>query len=226
LNVERVRRILANDLSPEAAKPPGRPPELCDGCSHRVVFQALHDLDCIVAGDIGCYALGVLPPFSAMDCCVCMGSSIGIGLGLRHVLPQDEAKRVVSVIGDSTFIHSGMTGLAEMIYNPPPTGHVVVILDNGTTAMTGHQEHPGTGRSLAHQPTGKVIYEDLGRALGIEAVHVIMLGKASAEFAQLLKASLASEKLVLIVARRPCVLIAKNIREYQNCARTPELQFK
>ena len=217
LNVDRVRRILAHDISAEPARPPGKPPELCDGCSHRVVFQALHNLDCIVAGDIGCYALAVLPPFSAMDCCVCMGSSIGIGLGLRHVLPPAEAKRVVSVIGDSTFVHSGMTGLAEMIYNPPPTGHVVVILDNSTTAMTGHQEHPGTGRTLDHAPTGRVIYEDLGRALGIEKVHVLPLGKDCAEFQQLLIESLASEKLVLIVARRPCVLAAKRIRDYEKC---------
>jgi indolepyruvate ferredoxin oxidoreductase alpha subunit len=215
LNVDRVRRLLARDSSPEPARPPGKPPELCDGCSHHVVFQTLKNLDCIVAGDIGCYALGVLPPYSAMDCCVCMGSSIGIGLGLRHVLPPAEAKRVVSVIGDSTFVHSGMTGLAEMIYNPPPTGHVIVILDNSTAAMTGHQEHPGTGRTLEHAATGKVVYEDLGRALGIERVHVLPLGKDNAEFQQLLVESLASEKLVLIVARRPCVLVAKNIREYE-----------
>lgn len=218
LNVDRVRRILARDESPEPARPPGRPPELCDGCSHHVVFQALKNLDCIVAGDIGCYALGVLPPYSAMDCCVCMGSSIGIGLGLRQVLPPAEAKRVVSVIGDSTFVHSGITGLAEMIYNPPPTGHVVVILDNGTTAMTGHQEHPGTGRTLDHAPTGKVVYEDLGRALGIEKVHVLPLGKDCAPFQQLVKESLDSGKLVLIIARRPCVLAAKNIREYEKLA--------
>jgi indolepyruvate ferredoxin oxidoreductase alpha subunit len=215
LNVDRVRRILARDLSAEPVRPPGKPPELCDGCSHHVVFQALKNLDCIVAGDIGCYALGVLPPYLAMDCCVCMGSSIGIGLGLRHVLPPVEARRVVSVIGDSTFVHSGITGLAEMIYNPPPTGHVVVILDNSTTAMTGHQEHPGTGRTLAHQPTGRVVYEDLGRALGIEQVHVLPLGKDCEEFQQLLKASLASGKLVLIIAQRPCVLAAKHIREYE-----------
>lgn len=224
LNVDRVRRILANDTSPEAARPPGKPPELCDGCSHRVVFQAFKNLDLIVAGDIGCYALGVLPPFSAMDCCVCMGSSIGIGLGLRHVLRPAEARRVVSVIGDSTFVHSGMTGLAEMIYNPPSTGHVVVILDNSTTAMTGHQEHPGTGRSLDHGPTGKVIYEDLGRALGIEDVRVVPLGKDCAEFQDLLAEALASEKLVLIVARRPCVLAAKNIREYDKRAACPVLE--
>ena len=218
LNVDRVRRLLALDTSPEPARPPGKPPELCDGCSHHVVFEALKNLDCIVAGDIGCYALGVLPPYSAMDCCVCMGSSIGIGLGLRHVLPPTEARRVVSVIGDSTFVHSGMTGLAEMIYNPPPTGHVVVILDNSTTAMTGHQEHPGTGRTLDHAATGKVVYEDLGRALGIERVQVLPLGKDCKEFQQMLKEALASEQLVLLVARRPCVLAAKNIREYEQSA--------
>jgi indolepyruvate ferredoxin oxidoreductase alpha subunit len=218
LNVDRVRRILANDLSPEPARPPGRPPELCEGCSHRVVFQAFRDMDLIVAGDIGCYALGVLPPYSAMDCCVCMGSSIGIGLGLRHVLPEAEARRVVSVIGDSTFVHSGLTGLAEMVYNPPRTGHVVVILDNGTTAMTGHQEHPGTGRSLNHQPTGRVVYEEVARAMGIRHVRVITLGKDSAEIAAALKETLAANELSVIVARRPCVLVAKYIREYDKCA--------
>lgn len=221
LNVDRVRRILACDHSPEPARPAGKPPELCEGCSHRVVFQALHDLDCIVAGDIGCYALGVLPPYSAMDCCVCMGSSIGIGLGLRHVLPRAEARRVVSVIGDSTFVHSGITGLVEMIYNPPPSGHVVILLDNSTTAMTGHQEHPGTGRTLNHQPAGKVVYEDLARALGLPEVRVIALGRDSSEFAQLLRSSLAAEKLVLIVARRPCVLAAAHIREYEKRAAPP-----
>jgi indolepyruvate ferredoxin oxidoreductase, alpha subunit len=215
LNVDRVRRILAHDVSAEPVRPPGKPPELCDGCGHHVVFQALKNLDCIVAGDIGCYALGVLPPYSAMDCCVCMGSSIPIGLGLRHVLPPAEARRVVSVIGDSTFVHSGMTGLAEMIYNPPPTGHVVVILDNSTTAMTGHQEHPGTGRMLDHSATGKVIYENLGKTLGIEDVRVFPLGKDCAEFQKMLVEALASEKLVLIVARRPCVLAAKSIREFE-----------
>ena len=216
LNMDRVRRILAHDTSAELTRPPGKPPELCEGCGHHVVFQALKNLDCIVAGDIGCYALGVLPPYSAMDCCVCMGSSIGIGLGLRHVLPPAEAKRVVSVIGDSTFVHSGITGLAEMIYNPPPTGHVVVILDNSTTAMTGHQEHPGTGRALDHAATGKVIYENLGKTLGIEDVRVFPLGKDCAEFQETLREALANERLVLIVARRPCVLAAKSIREFEN----------
>ena len=149
------------------------------------MFSVLNKLDCIVAGDIGCYTLGVLPPFEAMDTCVCMGASIGVGLGLRHVLPPDQARRVVSVIGDSTFVHSGITGLVEMVYNPPPTGHVVLILDNGTTAMTGLQEHPGTGRTLIHEPTGKVVFEDLARSLGIQNVHVMDPTKDEAAFEQL-----------------------------------------
>ena len=114
-----------------------------------------------------------------------MGASIGMGLGLRHVLPEDQARRVVSVIGDSTFVHSGITGLVEMVYNPPPTGHVVLILDNGTTAMTGLQEHPGTGRTLGHEPTGRVVFEDLARSLGITNV----VGDRSGGRARALRAS-------------------------------------
>ena len=108
-----------------------------------------------------------------MDSLVCMGAAIGVGLGLRHSLPPEEAGRVVSVIGDSTFVHSGITGLVEMVYNPPASGHVLIILDNGTTAMTGMQEHPGTGRTLDHAKTGKVVFEDLARSLGVRNVHVI-----------------------------------------------------
>jgi len=107
----------------------GKPPALCASCPHRVAFGALKTLDCIVAGDIGCYTLGALPPLEAMDSQLCMGASIGMGLGLRHVLPEPQARRVVSVIGDSTFVHSGITGLVEMVYNPPSTGHVVLILE-------------------------------------------------------------------------------------------------
>jgi indolepyruvate ferredoxin oxidoreductase alpha subunit len=159
----------------------------------------------------------VLPPFEAMDSCVCMGASIGVGLGLRHVLPPEEARRVVSVIGDSTFVHSGITGFVEMAYNPPPTGHVVLILDNGTTAMTGLQEHPGTGRTLDHRTTGRVVFEDFAASLGIEA-RVMDPAKDPAAFEELVTDSLASQRLVLIVARRPCLLGAKKLKELQRAA--------
>ncbi|MGE5155541.1 MAG: thiamine pyrophosphate-dependent enzyme [Bdellovibrio bacteriovorus] len=218
LTVPRVRRILSRDQTPEPVPPKGKPPELCQGCSHRGVFEVLRDLGCIVAGDIGCYTLGVLPPFSAMDTCVCMGASIGVGLGLRHVLPESEARRVVSVIGDSTFVHSGITGLAEMVYNPPATGHVVLILDNGTTAMTGQQEHPGTGRTLSHDPTGKIRFEDLARAMGVQRVHVVNFGDDDGTLEGLLRELLAGSETALVVARQPCVLAAPKIRFYEKAA--------
>jgi indolepyruvate ferredoxin oxidoreductase, alpha subunit len=217
LNVERVRRILAGDLSPEPAPPPGTPPSLCKGCPHRIVFQALGELDCIVSGDIGCYSLGVLPPFSAIDALVCMGAAIGVGLGMRHTLSLDEARRVVSVIGDSTFVHSGITGLVEMAYNPPPSGHLLIILDNGTTAMTGLQEHPGTGRTLDHQPTGKVNFEELARSLNFGRVHVLDPTLNPSGFRDLVKECLDSGELALIVARRDCLLAAGKIKMYEKC---------
>lgn len=213
LSVARIRRILKGDTSPEFKAPAGKPPQLCLGCPHRVTFEALHKLDCIVSGDIGCYTLGVLPPFEAMDSCVCMGASITVGLGLRHVLPAEQARRVVSVIGDSTFVHSGITGLVEMVYNPPATGHVVIIVDNGTTAMTGLQDHPGTGRKLSAEPAHKINFEELARAIGIPSVHVLDPMKDAAAYEKLLSDSLASNQLVLIIARRPCLLAAKKNKE-------------
>ena len=224
LNVERVRRILNYDLSPEASKPPGKAPQLCDACQYRIVFESLRRKDCIVAGDIGCYTLGVLQPFEAIDSCVCMGASLGVGLGMRHVLPPDQARRVVSVIGDSTFVHSGISGLVEMVYNPPPQGHVLIILDNSTTAMTGHQEHPGTGRTLNHEPTNKFVLEDLASALGISRVHVVEPRIGSDEFDRLLTECLASKELCVIIARRPCILIAKQLKEYEKRCECPSAQ--
>jgi len=217
LNSKRVRRILDGDCSPEPKPVLGKPPALCPGCPHRSVYTVLKDLNCIVAGDIGCYSLGVLPPFEAMDTLVCMGAAIGVGLGFRHVLPPDDAKRVVSVIGDSTFVHSGITGLVEMIYNPPASGHVVLILDNGTTAMTGMQEHPGTGRTLAHAKTGKVVFEDLVRALGVRNVHVIDPTQDFDQFRQLIKRCLDMPEISVVIVRRDCLLATRSIREYERC---------
>lgn len=215
LDVVRVKRILTGDVSPEAPTKRGKPPRLCDGCPHRATFTLLGKRDCIVSGDIGCYTLSVLPPFVAMDSCVCMGASIGVGLGLRHSLPEEEARRVVSVIGDSTFVHSGITGLVEMAYNPPPTGHVVVILDNGTTAMTGMQEHPGTGRKLDHQATSKLVFEDLAKAIGVQNVYVAT--KVS-EFEAALDKALNSNETNLIIMRRFCALAKPKLEAYAQAA--------
>jgi indolepyruvate ferredoxin oxidoreductase, alpha subunit len=133
----------------------------------------------------------------------------------RHVLPPAQARRVVSVIGDSTFVHSGISGLVEMVYNPPANGHVLIILDNSTTAMTGHQEHPATGRKLDHQPTHKLVLEELVRALGVPRVHVVEPRAGSDEFDRLLCECLRSGQLAVIIARRPCILIAKQLKQYE-----------
>ena len=214
LSVSRVRRILAGDESPEPPEAKAKPPELCEACPYHPVYGALQRMGCIVAGDIGCYTLGVMEPYQAMDTCVAMGASVGVGLGLRHVLPEEQARKVVSVIGDSTFIHSGISGLVEMVYNPPATGHVLLVLDNGTTAMTGQQEHPGTGRTMAHEATGHVSIEGMARAAGVKNVDVVDPVKDPRGFEELLTRRLASNDLSVIVSRRPCILAAADIRAF------------
>ena len=211
LSVDRVKRILDKDTSPEPIPPRGKPPELCKGCPHTTSFEVMKELNCIVSGDIGCYTLAALPPLSTMDMMIDMGASVGMGLGLRHVLPRDQAKRVVSVIGDSTFLHSGLPGLVEMAYNPPETGHVLMILDNGTTAMTGQQEHPGTGRQLDGEGTHKVNFEDMARAAGVKNVFTINPIRERAMLKAVLADSLQKDELTVIIVRSPCILAAGRI---------------
>ena len=207
LSVERVRKLITGDTSPDPVGAPGKPPQLCPGCPHRKTFEVLRDLDCIVSGDIGCYTLGVMPPFQAIHSCVCMGASITVGLGLRKSLPEAQARKVVSVIGDSTFMHTGINGIVEMVYNPPETGHVVIILDNRTTAMTGLQEHPGTGKKLDHRTlAGRVDPEQVVRGIGVKNVDIIDTTAETEKFAELLKTRLAADECSVIIARRPCIL--------------------
>jgi indolepyruvate ferredoxin oxidoreductase alpha subunit len=208
LNVARVRRLIAGDTTPEAPPPRAVPPQLCAGCPHLRTFASLKKLGCFVAGDIGCYTLAAGPPLSALHTQICMGAGIGVGLGLRHVLPREEARRVVSVIGDSTFFHSGLTGLAEMAYNTPPTGHVLVILDNATTAMTGQQHHPGTGRHLDGTPADKIDYEKIARAMNIPRVETFDPLRDAEAFETAVRDALENEQLAVFVSRRPCVLAA------------------
>jgi indolepyruvate ferredoxin oxidoreductase alpha subunit len=144
-----------------------------------------------------------------------MGAAVGMGLGLRHVLPREQAKRVVSVIGDSTFLHGGLPGLVEMAYNPPATGHVLVILDNGTTAMTGQQEHPGTGRQLDGAATYQVSYEAMARAAGVKNVVTLNPIREKAKFKELLAEALRKDELTVFIARSPCILAAGRIVAWQ-----------
>jgi len=146
---------------------PARPPVLCPGCPHRAVFYTLKKLRLTVTGDIGCYTLGALPPLESLDTTICMGASIGTALGMEKSNPA-LAGKVVAVIGDSTFFHSGITGLVDMVYNKGQG--TVMILDNSTTAMTGHQHHPATGKTLMEQPANVVKLAELARAVGVKRV--------------------------------------------------------
>ncbi|HHW13470.1 MAG TPA: indolepyruvate ferredoxin oxidoreductase subunit alpha [Firmicutes bacterium] len=189
-------------LDPETLTLPQRPPVLCPGCPHRGVFYALKQLNLTVAGDIGCYSLGALPPLEAMDTCLSMGAAIGTAVGMVKANPE-LAGRVVAVLGDSTFLHSGMTGLLDAVYNKAPVP--VLILDNQTTAMTGHQDHPGTGRTLQGQETSAVDYVALVKALGVNRVSVVdplNLDKLK----QTLREELAAGEPSVIIARRACAL--------------------
>ncbi len=217
LSVGRVRQLLAHDVTPPPAGAPGRPPALCPGCPHRKTFELLSSLKLTVLGDIGCYTLGVLPPFSAMDASECMGASIGMGLGLRRSLGDSpEARRVVSVIGDSTFLHSGLTGIVDMVYNKPATGHVVLLLDNGTTAMTGLQEHAATGYHLDRTPAVPIKLEDVCRSLGVDHVDVVDPVGDQDGYKALLQERLASNDATVIIVRRPCLMQMKKMAKMAN----------
>jgi indolepyruvate ferredoxin oxidoreductase alpha subunit len=193
------------DNGRSAAQVPVRPPALCPGCPHRGVFHVLRNQRKIVPGDIGCYTLGASPPLSAMDTTICMGASIPSGTGLEKAHPE-LADRIVSVIGDSTFLHSGITGLVDAVYNQATT--TVIILDNSITAMTGHQHHAATGFTLRGEPTNKVDFEALCRAIGVRRVRTVDPGDLDA-ISQAIKEETAVRELSVIIAKRPCALIVK-----------------
>jgi len=147
---------------------PPRPPVLCPGCPHRGIFYAAHKLKFTGTTDIGCYTLGMMPPLEMGETCICMGASIGNAVGFEKARGKEFGKNTIAFIGDSTFVHSGMTGLAEAAYNK--SNITVAILDNSITAMTGHQQHPGTGRTLMGEPTTFLDYKKIAEAVGIEHV--------------------------------------------------------
>jgi indolepyruvate ferredoxin oxidoreductase alpha subunit len=182
---------------------PLRPPVLCAGCPHRPAFHVIKKLRLKVMGDIGCYTLSVLPPLNSLDSCLCMGAGIGQALGMEKADPALKGK-VVSVIGDSTFFHSGMTPLVDNLYNKG-TG-VIIILDNRITAMTGHQVHPGVGKTLMGEETVTINPEDIAKGAGIENVEVVDPYDMKA-FEDVLRKHLKVESLSVIVARQKCVLL-------------------
>lgn len=193
------------------AEVPARPPVLCAGCPHRGVFYTLKQLKVTVTGDIGCYTLGAVPPLNAIDSVLCMGASIGMSIGFDKA--DDNAyKNTVAVIGDSTFIHSGITGLIDAVYNRANV--TVIIVDNSTTGMTGHQNHPATGKDIKNEPTFRLSLEDVCLSVGANRVSVVDPYDLDF-FKETVKSCLSEKGVKVIIARRPCALLTKRL--YNGC---------
>ena len=183
---------------------PARPPVMCAGCPHRGLFYSLKKRKCTVLGDIGCYTLGAVPPLSTIEMTLCMGASIGATHGFNKMLGAESESKTVAVIGDSTFMHSGMTGLANVAYNQ--SNSTVIILDNSITGMTGHQQNPTTGYNIKGDPAGKINLEELCRAMGINRVRVVDPYNLK-ECDTAIKEELAAPEPSVIISRRPCALL-------------------
>ncbi len=208
---EMIRTALSGQKNPEKAVnteelpvAPGRPPVMCAGCPHKGLFMALSRLKVQVMGDIGCYTLGALPPTSAMDACVCMGASIGMAHGFDKATDGADSNRTVAVIGDSTFLHSGITNLLNAVYNR--SNITVIILDNSITGMTGHQQNASTGLDIRLSPAPAVNLEKLCESIGVTSIRT--LDPVDTALAQaIIKEELGKSGVSVIIARRPCALI-------------------
>jgi len=206
LSVGLISRVIgAAEATTEApADLPSRPPVMCPGCPHRGAFYALSKLKVHVTGDIGCYTLGALAPLNAMDTCVCMGASIGMALGMEKARGNEFGERTVAVIGDSTFLHSGLPALVDVVYNNGIS--TVLILDNSTTGMTGHQDHPSTGKTIKGTPAPAVDLVKLAEAVGVRRVRVVDPFDVDAML-RVLEEELEAGEPSVVIAKRPCVLL-------------------
>lgn len=189
---------------------PARPPVMCAGCPHRGIFYILKKKKCMVYGDIGCYTLGAVAPLNAMDLNVCMGASCSGLHGFNKAMGEAGESNSVGVIGDSTFIHSGMTGITDISYNM--SNSTVIILDNSITGMTGHQQNPTTGKNLRGEPAGKVDLEALCKALGFNRVRVVDPYDLKA-VEEAVTDELAAKEPSIIISRRPCVMIKGTVHK-------------
>ena len=202
----------------QAENTPNRPPILCPGCPHRSTFWALKRLKLHVAGDIGCYTLGAVPPLATLETCLCMGASISSLHGMGKAKGEDYLRDWVSVIGDSTFMHTGVNSLMNMVYNQS-TG-TVIILDNRITAMTGHQDNPATGRTLMGEVVPAIDFEKFCQGLGIEHVYTVN-ALDQQELMETVKREVKADHLSVIVAKAPCALIPE-ARTKKKCVEIPE----
>ncbi|MGE5614231.1 MAG: indolepyruvate ferredoxin oxidoreductase subunit alpha [Bacillota bacterium] len=205
---EKALGIKPDEPYETGEQPPARPPVLCPGCPHRGVFYVLKKLKLTVSGDIGCYTLGALPPMEAMDTCVCMGASIGMAHGMEKARGREFGRKTVAVLGDSTFVHSGITGLIDVVYNKGCT--TVIILDNSITGMTGHQHNPATGITIKGEPSRQVDLVLLARAVGVERIRVVDPFNLK-EFEKAVKEEIMADEPSVIISQRPCALL-KSVR--------------
>ena len=194
------------DIS-KPAEAPGRPPILCPGCPHRGVYYVLNELKIHAAGDIGCYTLGAVAPLSVVDTTICMGASISSLHGMEKAKGKEYIKNWVAVIGDSTFLHTGVNSLMNMMYNKA-TG-TVIILDNSTTGMTGHQDHAATGKTLQGDPTYAIDIPALCRAIGVKNVVEVNARDIQA-VEKVVKEEIAKDEVSVIITKTPCVLLDKS----------------
>ncbi|RME62511.1 MAG: indolepyruvate ferredoxin oxidoreductase subunit alpha, partial [Nitrospirae bacterium] len=183
---------------------PKRPPILCPGCPHRGVFYAISRTGAFVSGDIGCYTLAALPPLKAMDTCVCMGASIGMGFGMEKALGPKARGKVLSVIGESTFLHSGLPHIINMLYNKSTS--TLVILDNRVTAMTGHQPNPVTGITAKGEPTIALDLEAMLKGIGLKHVYTINPHDIETSYS-VIKRELQRKELSVVISKAPCALL-------------------
>ena len=207
ISVKTIREKFGLE-SAEVAQPaqvPARPPVMCAGCPHRGVFYVLNKLKLTVNGDIGCYTLGAVPPLAAVDTCVCMGASVGMAHGFKKA--TGGASKNVAVIGDSTFLHSGVTGLINAVYNQ--SGITLMILDNSTTGMTGHQQHPATGKNLKGEPAPVVLLDELCKACGVKDLQIVDAYDVKG-VEKAVKSAILSDEVSVIIAQRPCALLDKS----------------
>ena len=213
------KAILKEELSlASPAAVPARPPILCPGCPHRSVYSVLNKLKIHAAGDIGCYTLGALAPLSVVDTTVCMGSSISTLHGMEKAKGKDYIKNWVAVIGDSTFMHTGVNSLMNMVYNKG-TG-TVIILDNSITGMTGHQDHAGTGKTLMGEPTNAISNYNLCKTIGVEHVYEVSAFDLK-ELEAVIKREVARDEISVIITKAPCVLLKGNVFP-NKCVADPE----
>ncbi|MEG0671069.1 thiamine pyrophosphate-dependent enzyme, partial [Clostridium sp.] len=230
LNPDIIRKAILGEVNKITytldTNPPSRPPVLCPGCPHRGIFYAVSKYkDVISSGDIGCYTLGMNAPLNVTDTVICMGASISAGVGIEraNIVGNREGKKVFSFIGDSTFFHSGVTGLIESVYNSTPI--VTVILDNRITGMTGHQENPGTGKTLQNRQAPIVDIEALVLSCGIKKENLIVVDPYKLEeTTAAVKIAHDSTEPFVIITKQPCALIKEVLKQRANlkCKVDPE----